>query len=246
MNISKDSAENFPSFKRNNLVQMVAESLKESILTGKVKEGECLPTQEALAQQFGVSRTVMREALHTLSSLGLVESIQGRGTFVRSPDTKTVMSPMFHALMLDEVSTCELMETRYYLECVIARLAALRIEDQQLSTLQALVDSMAQHVKAGDFSAFVREDLNFHLQLANISKNSILSHITETLREMMLTLIENVSHIPGTAERAVDYHRQITQALSQHDADLAESLMRTHMQDIINVLQEKCQFHLEL
>jgi GntR family transcriptional repressor for pyruvate dehydrogenase complex len=246
MNTIKDSSEGLPSFKRNNLVQMVADALKESILTGKVKEGECLPTQEILAQQFGVSRTVMREALHTLSSLGLIESVQGRGTFVRSPDTKTIMSPMFHALMLDEASTRELMETRYYLERIIARLAASRIEEQQMSALQVIVNSMEQHVKEGEIDAFVKEDLHFHLQLANISNNSILNRITETLRGMMLNLIENVSHIPGTAERAVDYHKKIYHALVQRDPDLAEKAMREHMLDIMRVLQEEYKFALKI
>jgi GntR family transcriptional repressor for pyruvate dehydrogenase complex len=115
-----------------------------------------------------------------------------------------------------------------------------------VSVLQVLVNSMEQHVKEGDIDAFVKEDLDFHLQLANISKNRILNRITETLREMMLNLIENVSHIPGTAERAVEYHKKIYHALVQRDPDLAEKAMRDHMLDIIRVLQEEYKFDLKI
>jgi len=72
------------SFKRGNLAEMVFDAKKETILAGSFKQGECLPTQETLAKEFGVSRTVMREAFNKLSSLGLIKSFQGRGTFVQT------------------------------------------------------------------------------------------------------------------------------------------------------------------
>lgn len=78
---------------------MVTNALQDNIFTGKLKVGERLPTQETLVRQFGVSRAVMREALHTFSSLGVISLHQGRGTFIRYPDTKTQMDPIFSALI---------------------------------------------------------------------------------------------------------------------------------------------------
>ncbi len=231
-----------PNFKRTNLVQMVADALKENILSGKLKDGERLPTQEELAQQFGVSRTVMREALHTLSSFGLIESHQGRGTFVRSPDTKTLMNPMFHALILDEASTSELMETRYHLERIIARLAAKRISDAHIESLRGLITSMEGHIQERNFESVVKEDLLFHLQLATISNNSILKRIAETLREMMYTFLLQVSQIPGSPERAFECHKRIFQALEKRDPNLAEEMMRQHMLDIVEDLRTGYEF----
>ena len=242
MEETREKTVSFPSFKRNNLVEMVFDALKENILSGKFKEGDRLPTQEILAQQFGVSRTVMREALNKLSSLGLIGSYQGRGTFVHSPDAKTVMEPLFNALLLDKTSTRELMEARYYLEGIIARLAAKRIDLQQIKPLQELVISMEQHVHTGNIEAFVEEDLLFHLKLADISKNSILKRVIETLREMMFKLVGSVSRIPGTAQRAVDYHKRIFHALAQNDPDRAEYEMHQHILDVIKVLREKYEF----
>ena len=235
-----------PSFKRNNLVQMVFDALKENILAGKFKEGDCLPTQELLAQQFGVSRTVMREALNKLSSLGLIESHQGRGTFIRSPDAKVVMEPMFHALMLDETSTRELIETRYYLEPIIARLAAKDAEPQQITALQELIGLMEQHYRHGDIEAFAREDLAFHLTLAECSKNSILQRILGIIRDMLLDFIVKLKRTPGTPEQAIADHKKILAAVIQKDPDLAEQAMQRHILDLINILRDEYAYGMDV
>jgi GntR family transcriptional repressor for pyruvate dehydrogenase complex len=236
----------FPSFKRGNLVEMVFENLRKNILTGKFKDGDLLPTQETLAQKFGVSRTVMREALNKLSSLGLVESHQGRGTFVRSPNARTVMEPMFTALLLDETATCELMEARYYLERIIVRLAAKHINAQQIQALQEIVERMDQHFHNGDLEGFSEGDLAFHLKLAEISKNGILNRISEVIREMLSKFLESFNRIPGAAGRANDYHKKICQAVIQKDPDKAESEMQQHLLDVTNALREEYKFNVEL
>lgn len=235
-----------PNFKRSNLVQMVFDALKENILTGKFKGGERLPTQEILARQFGVSRTVMREALNKLSSLGLIESQQGRGTFVCSPDAQTVMEPMFHAFLLDDASICELMEVRYYLEKIIARLAAKRITPVQIDALRENVLDMEQSVGARNLEMFAEKDLVFHLMLAEISANNILRRILTALREMMTKFFEDFSHTPGIAERSVRYHQKILQAILHKDPEEAERAMQEHILDIIAVLREKYNMNLEI
>lgn len=232
----------FPSFKRSNLVEMVSETLKENILAGKLKDGDLLPTQETLAQQFGVSRTVMREALNKLSSLGLVESHQGRGTFVRSPNLRTVMEPVLSSLLLDETSTCELLEARYYLERIIVRLAAKQVNDQQLKILREIVDRMERDFGNGSIEAFAEDDLAFHLKLAEMSKNSILKQIIEVIREMLFQFLENFNRVPGAAERAIAYHRRIYEAVAQKDPDKAESEMQQHIRDVMKTLREKYKF----
>ena len=236
----------FPSFKRGNLVEMVFEALKENILTGKFKNGELLPTQETLAQQFGVSRTVMREALNKLSSLGLIESQQGRGTFVRSPNVRTVIEPMLSSLMLDETSTCELMETRYYLERIIVRLAAKHVNAQQARKLEEIVVRMEQDFRTGDIEAFAQGDLAFHMKLAEISKNRILKLIIEIIREMLFKFLENFNRVPGAAERAVKYHRKICEAVVQNDLDKAEYEMQQHILDVMKTLREEYKFMMEI
>jgi GntR family transcriptional repressor for pyruvate dehydrogenase complex len=236
---------NLPSFKRDNLVEMVFETLKGKILEGEFKDGDRLPTQEDLCQQFGVSRTVMRGALHKLSSLGLIESYQGRGTFVCHPKTKTMLEPLLvNALLLDKPTTRELIETRYYLERVIVRLAAKHIDDKQAEVLQDLVRQMDRNFQEGNIEAFSEGDLAFHIKLAEISKNSILKRLIEVIREMLAKFLDEFNRTPGAAERANEHHRKICDAVVRHDADSAEKGMQLHLRDVMTILHD--QHHLDV
>lgn len=226
----------FPSLKRGNLVEMVFENLRESILSGEFKQGQLLPTQETLAQQFGVSRTVMREALNKLSSLGLIKSHQGRGTFVQAPDMQSVMGPMLSSLALDEDSTRELMETRYHLEGTIVRLAAKHASPEQIQILEQTIARMDLVLKENDIKAFAQADLDFHTLLADMSQNRVLKRIIEVIREMLAKFLEGFNQVSGAPERAVAYHKKICQAIAKHDADLAELQMRHHILDVLHTL----------
>ena len=233
-----------PSFKRDNLVEMVFEALKRKILSRELKNGDRLPTQEELCRQFGVSRTVMMGSLHKLSSLGLITSQQGRGTFVRLPDTKTLLEPMFQALLLDKPSTRELIETRYYLERTIVRLAAKHIDAQQAQELQEIVTGMERDFQDGRIEAFSQGDLAFHMKLAESSRNSILGRFIEVIREMLAEFLEEFNQTPGAAERANAHHRRICDLVVRRDPDGAEKEMQLHIQDVMTILHD--QYHLDV
>lgn len=235
-----------PSFKRDNLVEMVFETLKRKILSGELQDGDRLPTQEVLCRQFGVSRTVMMGSLHKLSSLGLITSRQGRGTFVRKPDTKAVLEPMFQALLLDKPSTRELIETRYYLESAIVRLAAKHIDARQAQELQELVADMEQNFQNGRIEVFSQGDLAFHMKLAESSRNSILRRFIEVIREMLAEFLEEFNLTPGAAERATEHHRKICEVVVRHDPDGAECEMQCHLRDVMMTLHDQYQLDVEV
>lgn len=235
-----------PNFKRENLVEMVFDALKEKILDGQFKPGDRLPTQEELCQQFGVSRTVMIGAFHKLSSLKLIESCPGRGTFVCAPDSNLVLEPIVNALLLDKPTTRELIETRYYLERVIARLAAKHIDAQQTAELQTIVNDMDRHFQAGNVEAFSQGDLAFHLKLAEISQNSILTRLLGVIREMLATFLEEFNRAPGAAERANAHHRKICDAVTRHDPESAEREMQLHLEDVMAILHAQYKLDVEI
>ena len=232
----KHNSNLFPSLKRGNLVEMVFENLRESILSGEFKQRELLPTQENLAQQFGVSRTVMREALNKLSSLGLIRSHQGRGTFVQLPDMQSVMGPMLTSLALDEDSTRELMETRYHLESTIVRLAAKHATPTQIKALRETITHMEEGLAANNIKAFAQADLHFHTLLADMSQNRVLKRIIEVIREMLARFLEGFNQVKGAPERAIAYHKKICQAIAKREADVAEQQMRRHILDVLHTL----------
>ena len=236
----------FPNYKRNNLVDMVFEALKDTILAGDSSAGDRLPTQDILADEFGVSRTVIREAVNKLSSLGLVESRQGQGTFIRSPDVNAIMSPMLNALHLDETSTAELIEVRYFLERMVARLAAKRIRPQQVAEIEEIIQRMRLNVAGGNIEEFSRADFAFHQKLAFITQNRVLMRILETIREMQCQFLLTFSRTEGAAERAIEFHTRILQAVAAGNAAKAEKEMELHLLDVVNALREYYNFDLDI
>lgn len=236
----------FPKVKRDNLVEMVFESLRSDIVSGELGDGERLPPQEELAEKFGVSRTVLREALNRLSSLGLIEAQQGRGTFVRSLSPGSAMRPMLSALLLDESSTRELIEARFHLERVAVRLAARRAGPTEVTELGSLVDRMEQHVAQGDLAGFAADDLAFHLTLSELTRNSILRKVLEAIREMLFRFLEEFNRIEGAPARAVAYHRRILEAVASRDPDQAEAEMTAHLRDVTRVVEERYHYDIDV
>jgi GntR family transcriptional repressor for pyruvate dehydrogenase complex len=231
---------------RLTLAETVFGKLREDILAGKLKEGDCLPPQEVLAQQMGVSRTVMREATHKLSSLGLIKSHQGRGTFVCRPDPEVVMEPMLQFLKLQTLPTRDLLETRYHLERVIARLAARRAQPHQIPHLDGIVDTMQRAIDSKDLEQLSKEDLKFHLALAQISNNLLLERILGTIREMVFKFMHAIAHLEPIPPRAVAAHRRILEAVAKNDPEVAEQEMARHILDMVEAIRTHYRFDVDI
>ena len=238
--------DSLPNCKRENLAERVFETLRERILSGAVQRGELLPPQQLLARQLGVSRTVIREALHKLSSLGLIETQQGRGTYVRSPNTASVMRPIIHALFLNETSAQELFETRFYLERATATLAASRAELAHIAALRKTIRDMEQHIRENNIEACTADDISFHLALADASNNAVLRRVLDTLREMMVRFLERFKRLDGASESALRYHKRILRAVEEGDPEKAEKEMEQHLLDVARMLRDHYGYDLKI
>jgi GntR family transcriptional repressor for pyruvate dehydrogenase complex len=224
------------SERRANLADTVFEKLKEKILSGGYEQDSLLPTQENLARQFGVSRTVMRDAFHKLSSLGFLEIRQGKGSFVRSahPISIVALAPRIqNNFKMETPWIQDLMEARYYIEQSIVRLAAVRISAADLTVLGENVERMGGAVTRGDIPAFAAIDLVFHEKLAQISGNKILQQTVGAIHGVMKNFFHGFSKTPEVAPRALAYHRDIYAALRAKDPEKAEQSMKAHLGDII-------------
>jgi DNA-binding FadR family transcriptional regulator len=224
--------------KRTNLSNMVFEEMKSRIFSGKYEQSALLPTQDDLAKEFGVSRTVMRDAFHKLSSLGLVESQQGRGSFVRFSGAVSVMSTVLESFNMNAETIQDLMEARYHLERIIVGLAAARVTEADIEFLRKNVERMDAAVIAGDIPSFAAIDLEFHEKLGEISHNVVLTRILTMIREMMKNFFDGFSKTPGVAPRAVEYHKVIFRAIEERNVDEAERKMQEHLGDIIANLKK--------
>jgi len=239
------------NFNRKDYADTIFISLRDNILSGKLQEGYQFPSQDILARQFGVSRAVIREAFKKLSSFGLVVSYQGRGSFVCAPEAKTIVEPILNTLKLDETSVRELMETRFYIEVITAALAATRASSTEVAKLEETVRFMEDNVVDGDLEEFTRNDISFHLMLADSSKNGIFARILETIRDtlhqlMLAKFIDGAKRDLGTTERAASCHRKILEAVKKKNPDKSGQEMRNHLEGIYEAVSRIFGYNLEI
>ena len=201
---------------RVNLATQVYELLKRRIITNQLSFGykmaEC-----HLAEELGISRTPVREALNRLIQDNLVTVIPGRGAFVRS-------------FSLDDI--VEFLEVREAVEGVAARLAASRITKESLAGLRSHLAAGAMANEENGYSRYLEADREFHEALALASGNLYLSQFVRGLREKIQSLRSRSVIIPGRARKSFQEHLEIIKALSRRDPDLAEERMRTHIQNV--------------
>jgi GntR family transcriptional repressor for pyruvate dehydrogenase complex len=212
----------------SRLYEQIVEQIEGSIVKGDLKAGDQLPAERDLAQRFGVSRTAVREAVKALREKGLVEAYSGRGTFITDGTTQAVRQSLDLMVKIGQPEgSTHLAEVRAILEPEIAALAAVRIQEPELTTMR---DAVAAMDRAGqDPETYIEADLDFHLALAEGAANplilSLLDSIVALLREQRLRIFK----VPGGPERGQIHHKRILEAVDRHDSEKAREAMRAHL-----------------
>jgi GntR family transcriptional repressor for pyruvate dehydrogenase complex len=212
----------------SRLYEQIVQQIEESILKGELTPGSQLPAERELAEQFGVSRTAVREAIKALQEKGLVDAFPGRGTFVTNGTSNSMRRSLDRIIKGGESDgLAYLVEVREMLEPEIAALAATRADYEDLAAMREAVDVMDNAQWSSE--AFIEADLDFHLALAEAAANpivlSLIDSIVGLLREQRL----RISRVEGGPERGQQYHRSILEAIERHDAQGARAAMQAHL-----------------
>ncbi len=221
----------FPDQDPRSLTERVVDALRQHIQARDLAPGTKLPTEAELVATYGVSRTVVREAISQLRAGAMVETHRGVGTFVRGPADAS-----FPAAGVDRGTLAEvlaLLELRISLETEAASLAAKRRSDAHVLRLETLIDAIAAAADSGGDAADA--DFEFHLTVASASGNHFFSDLLRHLGRGIIprTRIDS----PAIAHQArADYlrqvnheHRDVYRAIARQDADAARAAMRTHL-----------------
>jgi GntR family transcriptional repressor for pyruvate dehydrogenase complex len=216
------------------LYEQIVQQIEDSILKGALKPGDQLPAERELAQNFGVSRTAVREAVKALREKGLVEAYSGRGTFVTDGTSHAIRQSLDLMIRIGQQEGHEgsihLAELRQILEPEIAALAVSRIEEQLLATMREAVATMDKSLH--EPAAYIEADLDFHLALAEAAGNplvlSLLDSIVALLREQRMRIFS----VDGGPERGQFHHKRILAAVEARDPDKARSAMRDHLTQV--------------
>ena len=230
---------NFRRLAKDGLYKGIVDQIGNLILLGELGPGDRLPTETEMAGQFGVSRTVVREAIKALGSRGLVQAVPGRGTFVAQPAPKEVVGALHLMLTLEDHSLEDLMVMRQILEIPTARLAAENACPAALDALTEDLWRMRAAMEGGDGGeegmdeeGFVHWDGAFHADLARATKNSVLSVYLQPVVLMQQAAREMVVRVPDVARRAYGFHERLLSAVKDADGDAAAQAMREHLAQV--------------
>ena len=209
------------------LYERIVQQIQARILSGDLEAGHQLSTERELAEQFGVSRTAVREAMKALAQSGLIEVRPGRGTFVINGAPRAIKNSLGLVLKIGQAAGySDLIEIREILEVQIAGLAAQRATEEQIAALQdaaAVMDGAMD-----DADAFCEADLDFHLALAQGTQNALILILIDPIVDLLRWQRMRI-YASGGAARGQNGHRRILDAVVHHDPEAAREAMRTHL-----------------
>lgn len=209
------------------LYEDIAARMIAQIHDGSLKPGDRLPPERALAEEYGVSRTAIREALRSMEMMGCVESRVGEGTFIKAPSLSNIVDPFSMVLKQNGQLGSELIEVRLILETEVAALAARRRTENQLAELESSIGAMTEDIAAGGMG--VEADGRFHSILAEAAGNEAL-HVMLDMCEGMLSRTRPITQaVKGVPRMALKDHTAICEAIRIQDEKAARRLMRTHL-----------------
>ena len=216
--------------KRTNLYEQVADELERAILeTGLVSgDDDKLPSEQALAAKFGVSRTVIREALKLVKERGLIAQRTGEGSYITKPSPAAISSVVNRMILMDNISDDELVAVRSILEVASCRLAAANAEDSDIAQMASILDSMSKNWD--DNEAMIRMDTDFHIAIAVASKNKLLAILIEAMTVLIRKFIRKSIYAPDAKPDGMMRHSVILDALKTKNPDAAEAAILNHLE----------------
>jgi DNA-binding FadR family transcriptional regulator len=216
---------------RQSLTSMLIEAITERIQSGQYKRGDQLPTEKELIEEFGVSRTVVREAISNMKASGLVSTRQGKGAFVLDEGQRSFRISEENLSVVEEV--LEALELRIAIESEAAALAARRRTPADLQRIVEAAEAMDRAIAAGESA--VDFDIAFHRAIAQATGNRHFLGLFNYLGEVLVPRARVPTHqydattLRDYLQRISDEHHQIVAAIAAGDTDAARAALRMHL-----------------
>lgn len=226
---SQANLEHFSQVEVRKPSDVILAQIRSLIREGKLRPGDTLPSERALANRFGVGRAQVREGLKRLEFYGILRTEPNKGTVVAGLGAKTLEGIISSVVQLDRSDAQSLFETRAVLETASARLAAARITPDMLNEVVAAHDRFRIEINNGRRA--LEEDHIFHLKIAEATGNSILSSLVGMLTPDVIQMNRHVEDTDtGSRKQALSEHEAVLEALEAGNAEEAAVAMRRHME----------------
>lgn len=208
-----------------SLTEKAYQHIKNAILSNQYKPGEVL-SENQLAEELGISRTPIREAIKVLTNEGFVKIYPYRGIFVSEISITTIQ---------------EIMEARMALELTAIRKAAKSVTEQDKIQLQAIFNKMSTYLNNNEYELFHEADKEFHGFILQVGGNTYIHDLVEKINERMYHIRLINTKLPGRLSVATTEHEKILKALLSNDVTLAHDAMQEHLENmterVVNYIQ---------
>ncbi|GHO86114.1 FadR/GntR family transcriptional regulator [Dictyobacter formicarum] len=219
--------------------ESIATKLVEFIQQTKLQPGDRLPTEQQLAEQLGVSRAVVREAVKMLTASGYVRTRRGSGIYVNDKTRPFAAAAIEFSMPVDPEHVRELFEFRSLQETLTARLATERITLSELRTLEKSVHLNRQAAEAGDWDLFLETDNAFHYGIAEAAHNPFLLETVATVMRLQRWAIKMATGgAPGSLLASADQHDAIFASLKNGAPEVTVQAMKEHIESVFQAYQQ--------
>jgi GntR family transcriptional regulator, transcriptional repressor for pyruvate dehydrogenase complex len=225
------------TIKPKKISDQVFDQLRELIFRGELQPGQKIMTERELAEAMGISRTSVRDAVHRLVAMGLLEQRQGQGTFVRTPYSRD--NPVAQAIESQDASLTDLMEVRLGLECNAAAMAAMRADEKDIRLMEKSLEEMKVEFSSGRLGS--NADASFHMAVTYATKNPLHIYMMKLFFDYLFTGIrENLSILykdPANRNLIFQHHTNVYQAIKTKNPEAAYEAMREHVQFVLDYFE---------
>lgn len=220
----------FSPVKNKKVYEEVIEQIKDMIYKGILKKGDKLPSERHMVEKLQVSRTSVREALRCLEIIGLIESRQGEGNFIKENFENGLIEPLSVMFMLKDSKSEEILELRKIIEIGTVQLAAKRISKSELDELKELKEKLKNLNKEENLAEIDRE---FHYKIAEASQNFLLLGVLNAISSLIESYIKDarksILEEEGNRQELIKQHENIFEALNNNNEDEAIKAMTKHL-----------------
>lgn len=205
-------------------------TIEEKILSGEFKSGGKITSETKIAQELGVSRMTVREAIEKMVALNILTRKQGGGTYVNDISPSVYLNSLIPMMLLEADNYIEILEFRLILEVQSAALCAQRADDETLEEIKYYYEKMIEY--RDDHDKFTEADMMFHMKIAEGTKNSIIIKINSVLKNILDYHQKELYKTLGPRGGMME-HELIVNALLARDSELSSLYMRRHIERTI-------------
>ena len=221
--------------KPQSRTDLVVEKITDLIISGEWAEDELLPPENELCEIFGVSRSILREAIRVLATKGLVEVRSGYGTLARAPKDDIPEEALSNYLKANAISLLQPIEIRIPIEIEAAKLAAERREEKHITMMEDALQTMRSPAKT--LEMYVRADDDFHEIIVAATHNPIFGIVLRPLMQYLHLSRQLIMQHFGLSI-GIEEHQAIFESIKENDVTSAAKTMKEHMEASLSRLQE--------